>query len=61
MAVTSTRPSTRKAYYSNYGTEQADVSAPGGDCYDSPGNKYGNPPNRCWRRTRGPWPWRTGT
>ena len=28
-------PSTRKAYYSDYGTEQADVAAPGGDAYDT--------------------------
>ncbi len=38
MAVSSTGPSTRLAYYSNYGTEQTDVAAPGGDAYDSPGN-----------------------
>jgi lantibiotic leader peptide-processing serine protease len=37
VAVSSTGPSTRMAYYSNYGTEQTDVSAPGGDAYDSPG------------------------
>jgi subtilisin family serine protease len=37
IAVTSTGPSLRKAYYSNYGTEQADVAAPGGDAYDTPG------------------------
>jgi subtilisin family serine protease len=36
MAVSSVGPSTRLAYYSNYGTEQTDVSAPGGDAYDSP-------------------------
>src|SRR5439155_12572870 len=31
-------PSGRKAYYSNYGLEQNDLSAPGGDYYDgSPG------------------------
>ena len=36
LAVTSTGPSTRKAYYSNYGVEQADVAAPGGDYYDTP-------------------------
>jgi subtilisin family serine protease len=35
VAVSSTGPSTRKAYYSNYGTEQTDVSAPGGDVYDT--------------------------
>jgi subtilisin family serine protease len=38
MAVSSTGPSTRLAYYSNYGTEQTDVAAPGGDAYDSPDN-----------------------
>jgi subtilisin family serine protease len=37
ISVTSTGPSLRKAYYSNYGTEQADVAAPGGDAYDTPG------------------------
>jgi subtilisin family serine protease len=31
VGVTSVGPSGRKAYYSNYGLEQADVSAPGGD------------------------------
>jgi subtilisin family serine protease len=36
LAVTSTGPSLRKAYYSNYGTEQADIAAPGGDAYDTP-------------------------
>jgi subtilisin family serine protease len=35
VAVSSTGPSTRKAYYSNYGTEQTDVAAPGGDVYDT--------------------------
>ncbi|MDQ1536252.1 MAG: hypothetical protein QOE58_645 [Actinomycetota bacterium] len=38
VAVSSTGPTTRKAYYSNYGTEQTDVAAPGGDFYDSPDN-----------------------
>ena len=38
VGVTALGPSKRKAYYSNYGTEQADVSAPGGDAYDSPDN-----------------------
>lgn len=38
IAVSSTGPSTRKAYYSNYGTEQTDVAAPGGDVYDTPDN-----------------------
>ncbi len=36
IAVSSTGPSKRKAYYSNYGTEQTEVAAPGGDAYDSP-------------------------
>jgi subtilisin family serine protease len=35
VTVNSTGPSGRKAYYSNYGTEQSDVSAPGGDAYDT--------------------------
>lgn len=35
IAVTATGPSGRKAYYSNYGVEQADVAAPGGDAYDN--------------------------
>jgi lantibiotic leader peptide-processing serine protease len=34
IGVTSTGPSGRKAYYSNYGPEQTDVSAPGGDARD---------------------------
>lgn len=38
VAVSSTGPSTRKAYYSNWGTEQTDVAAPGGDVYDTPTN-----------------------
>ena len=37
VAVTSTGPSGRKAYYSDYGLEQADVAAPGGDVYDTAG------------------------
>ena len=36
VTVNSTGPSGRKAYYSNFGTEQSDVSAPGGDTYDTP-------------------------
>ncbi|MGB9376205.1 MAG: S8 family serine peptidase [Mycobacteriales bacterium] len=39
VAISSTGPSTRKAYYSNYGLEQTDVAAPGGDAYDSPDNR----------------------
>jgi subtilisin family serine protease len=38
ISVSSTGPSTRKAYYSNYGTEQTDVAAPGGDTYDTADN-----------------------
>jgi len=38
VGVSSTGPSMRKAYYSNYGTEQTDVAAPGGDFYDTPTN-----------------------
>ena len=33
IGVTSVGPDGRKAYYSDYGLEQADVSAPGGDAY----------------------------
>jgi lantibiotic leader peptide-processing serine protease len=36
IGVTSVGPSGRKAYYSDYGLEQADVSAPGGDTRDTP-------------------------
>jgi subtilisin family serine protease len=36
IGVTSVGPSKRKAYYSDYGLEQADVSAPGGDTRDTP-------------------------
>lgn len=36
--VSSTGLSMRKAYYSDYGTEQIDVAAPGGDKYDTPDN-----------------------
>jgi lantibiotic leader peptide-processing serine protease len=35
VTVNATGPSGRKAYYSNFGTEQSDVSAPGGDAYDT--------------------------
>jgi lantibiotic leader peptide-processing serine protease len=38
VGVSSTGPSTRKAYYSNWGTEQTDVAAPGGDAYDTVDN-----------------------
>jgi subtilisin family serine protease len=36
VSVSSTGPSLRKAYYSNWGTEQTDLAAPGGDAYDTP-------------------------
>ena len=35
VAVTATGFTKRKAYYSDYGVEQADVAAPGGDYYDT--------------------------
>jgi subtilisin family serine protease len=38
VAVSATGPSKRKAYYSNYGVEQTEVAAPGGDVYDTPDN-----------------------
>jgi lantibiotic leader peptide-processing serine protease len=38
LTVSSTGPSTRKAYYSNWGTEETDVAAPGGDVYDTADN-----------------------
>jgi len=37
IGVSGVGPSGRKAYYSNYGTEQTDVAAPGGDRLDFPG------------------------
>jgi subtilisin family serine protease len=40
IGVTSIGPDGRKAYYSDYGLEQADVSAPGGDVYT-----HSAPPN----------------
>ncbi|MHA3702891.1 S8 family peptidase [Jatrophihabitans sp. YIM 134969] len=39
LSVSSLGPSGRKAYYSNYGTEQTDLSAPGGDAYDTPDSR----------------------
>jgi subtilisin family serine protease len=44
VAVSATGPTTRKAYYSNYGLEQTDIAAPGGDFYDSSDNT-GDPRN----------------
>jgi lantibiotic leader peptide-processing serine protease len=47
IAVSAVGPTTRKAYYSNYGVEQTDVAAPGGDRreffgtpqFNAPGNR----------------------
>jgi subtilisin family serine protease len=39
ISINALGPSGRKAYYSNYGIEQATVAAPGGDFYDFPGTK----------------------
>jgi subtilisin family serine protease len=39
-SVSALGPSERKAYYSNYGTEQTNISAPGGDAYDSPDQSF---------------------
>ena len=36
IAVSSTGPSLRKAYYSDYGNGYVDLAAPGGDAYDTP-------------------------
>jgi lantibiotic leader peptide-processing serine protease len=44
IGVTSVGPSGRKAYYSDYGVEQADVSAPGGDRRDFFGTPQYNLP-----------------
>jgi subtilisin family serine protease len=47
IGVSSLGPSGRKAYYSNYGLEQTDVSAPGGDRRDFFGTpQYNTPENR---------------
>lgn len=35
ISVAALGPSGRKAYYSNYGVEQNDISAPGGDAFDT--------------------------
>jgi lantibiotic leader peptide-processing serine protease len=46
LGITSVGPSTRKAYYSDYGLEQADLSAPGGDRRDFFGtSRYNTPAN----------------
>jgi subtilisin family serine protease len=43
ISVAALGPSGRNAYYSNYGVEQTDVSAPGGDYYDVPNEVDGDP------------------
>ncbi|HMJ94742.1 MAG TPA: S8 family serine peptidase [Thermoleophilaceae bacterium] len=46
LGITSVGPSERKAYYSDYGVEQADLSAPGGDIRDRFGtSQYLSPTN----------------
>src|SRR3954469_8723216 len=45
IGVSAVGPSTRKSFYSNYGTEQTDVSAPGGDSRDTATGLV-NPNNR---------------
>jgi subtilisin family serine protease len=46
LGITSVGPSQRKAYYSDYGVEQADLSAPGGDRRDFFGtSRYDTAPN----------------
>ena len=46
LGITSFGPSGRKAYYSDYGVEQADLSAPGGDRRDFYGTPdYNTPAN----------------
>ena len=44
LGITSIGPSGRKAYYSDYGVEQADLSAPGGDRRDFFGTPHYDPP-----------------
>jgi subtilisin family serine protease len=47
IGVTSVGPSKRKAYYSNWGEEQSDVSAPGGDRREYYGtDRFNAPSNR---------------
>ncbi len=43
LAVTAVGPSGRKAVYSDYGIEQADLAAPGGDALDFPGTPRADP------------------
>jgi lantibiotic leader peptide-processing serine protease len=51
IGVTALAPSKRKSYYSDYGVEQADVSAPGGDTRDG-NSPTANPANA----VLAPWP-----
>jgi lantibiotic leader peptide-processing serine protease len=51
IGVTALAPSKRKSYYSDYGLEQADVSAPGGDTRD--GN---SPTSNPLNAVLSPWP-----
>jgi subtilisin family serine protease len=61
VGVSAIGPSGRKAVYSNYGLEQADLSAPGGDARDFPGtsaylapqNRVLSPTSEVGLRTRG--------
>ncbi len=47
LGISAVGPSGRKAFYSNYGVEQTDLSAPGGDARDFPGtSRAGAPENR---------------
>ena len=45
VGVSAVGPSKRKSFYSNYGVEQTDVSAPGGDSFDT-ATGLKNPANR---------------
>ena len=62
LGITSVAPSERKAYYSDYGVEQADLSAPGGDrrapfgdvaAPRAPPTRFSLPIRRTWRSRRG--------
>jgi lantibiotic leader peptide-processing serine protease len=50
IGVSAIGPSTRLSFYSNYGIEQTDVSAPGGDSRDT-GTGLANPANRVFSTT----------
>jgi hypothetical protein len=46
IGIVALGPSGREAFYSNYGIQQADISAHGGDLYDFFGTpQYGTPKN----------------